>query len=200
MTRISTEEGSVKKKRLSNGKIEFGREGLCGACLMQDRRMRPFRPISFAALASFLFTGLLLFGCSATAAPSDPATPSVQKLAEPPAKPDAEGRLTLALTGQAEVAPGLVLTLESVLADSRCPVDVTCVRAGEIRIAFSLDSPASEAPRHHFELSTSAPAAAARGLRFELLGATPAPRSTSKIAPADYRISLRVAPETRSAP
>ena len=162
--------------------------------------MRPSRPISFSSSFCFLFTGLLLLGCSATAAPSDPATPSVQKLAEPPAKPDAEGRLTLALTGQAEVAPGLVLTLESVLADSRCPVDVTCVRAGEIRIAFSLDSPASEAPRHHFELSTSAPAAAARGLRFELLGATPAPRSTSKIAPADYRISLRVAPETRSAP
>lgn len=167
--------------------------------------MRLSRPISLSASFSFLFTGLLLLGCSATAAPSDSATPGshtpvVQKLAEPPAKPDAEGRLALAVAGRAEVAPGLVLTLESVLADSRCPVDVTCVRAGEIRIAFSLDSPDSEAPRHHFELSTSAPAAAARGLRFELLGATPAPHSTTKIAPTDYRISLRVTPETRSAP
>ncbi len=129
--------------------------------------------------------------------------PTGQKQTEPtaqaPVKPDAEGRLTLAVAGQAEVAPGLVLTLESVVADSRCPVDVTCVWAGEIRIAFSLDSPDSEAPRHHFELSTSAPAASARGLRFELLGATPAPRSTTKIAPADYRIALRVGPEPRSA-
>ncbi len=126
--------------------------------------------------------------------------PAGQKQPSPPVKPDAEGRLTLAVAGQAEVAPGLVLTLESVVADSRCPVDVTCVWAGEIRIAFSLDSPDSEAPRNHFELSTGAPAASARGLRFELLGAAPAPRSTTKLAPADYRISLRVTPETRSAP
>ncbi len=156
--------------------------------------MRPSRPISFSTSSSFLFTGLLLFGCNATAAPTDPTLAAAAELAQP----DAEGRLTLAVAGQAEVAPGLVLTLESVVADSRCPVDVTCVWAGEIRIAFSLDSPDSEAPRNHFELSTSAPAASARGLSFELLGATPAPRSTTKIAPGDYRISLRVAREPRS--
>lgn len=149
--------------------------------------MQSSRPLFF----SFLFTGLLLFGCSATAAPSDPASP------KPPAdsklaKPDAEGRLTLAVSGQAEVAPGLVLTLERVVADSRCPVDVTCVWAGEIRVAFSLEAPRTEAPRLEFELATTAPKAAARGLEFALLGALPVPRSTAKIAAADYRIEVGV--------
>ena len=148
--------------------------------------MRSSRPLSF----SFLFTGLLLFGCSATAAPSDPATSPA-----PPtpglAKLDAEGRVTLAVSGQAEVAPGLVLTLERVVADSRCPVDVSCVWAGEIRVAFSLESPLTEAPRLELELATTAPKAAARGFEFELLGALPVPRSTAKIAAADYRIELR---------
>lgn len=110
------------------------------------------------------------------------------------AKPDADGRVTLAVSGQAEVAPGIVVTLERVVADSRCPVDVTCVWAGEIRVALALESPQTEAPRIEFELATTAPTAEARGLAFELLGATPAPRSTAKIAVADYRISLRVGP------
>ena len=145
--------------------------------------MRSSRPLSF----SFLFTGLLLFGCSATAAPNDPTRPADPILA----KLDAEGRVTLAVSGQAEVAPGLVLTLERVVADSRCPVDVTCVWAGEIRVAFSLESPLTEAPRLEFELATTAPKAAARGFEFELLGALPVPRSTAKIAAADYRIELR---------
>jgi len=137
---------------------------------------------------SLVFTGLFHFGCGATAAPSEPATPAGKQ----PAKPDAEGALTLAVGGQAEVAPGIVLTLEGVVADSRCPVDVTCVWAGEIRIALSVESPQSEAPREHFQLSTNAPAASARGLRFELLGVAPAPRSSVRIAAADYRVALRV--------
>lgn len=149
--------------------------------------MRSFRPISFL----FLFTGLLLFGCSARAAPSGPK-PTAAPNAARPAQPDAEGRLALAVGGQAEVAPGLVLTLERVVADSRCPVDVTCVWAGEIRVAFALESPQGEAPRLEFELATTAPTAEARGLQFELLGAEPEARSTRKLAPADYSIALRV--------
>lgn len=145
--------------------------------------MRSFRPISFL----FLFTGLLLFGCSAIAAPSGPKPTAAR-----PAQPDAEGRLTLAVGGQAEVALGLVLTLERVVADSRCPVDVTCVWAGEIRVAFALESPQGEAPRLEFELATTAPTAKGHGLQFELLGAAPEARSTRKLAPADYSIALRV--------
>ncbi|MEO8197942.1 MAG: hypothetical protein ABI689_14595 [Thermoanaerobaculia bacterium] len=146
--------------------------------------MRSSRPI----FSFFLFTGLLLFGCGATAAPSDPTTPAGEKLV----KPDETGRFTLAVEGQAEVAPGLVLTLERIVADSRCPVDVNCVWAGEIRVAFALESPRTESPRLEFELSRTAPKAAARGLEFELLGALPVPRATAKIAAADYRIELRV--------
>ena len=136
----------------------------------------------------FLFTGLVLLGCAATAAPSDPATPAGEKLA----KPDAEGLLTLAVAGQAEVVPGIVVTLERVVADSRCPVDVTCVWAGEIRVAFSLESPQTEAPRLEFELSTGAPRATVRGVDLELIGALPVPKSTVKMAASDYRITLRV--------
>ncbi len=163
-------------------------------------------------LAPFLFAVLFAscFGCSATAAPSAPASAAVND-ATAPAKvpelprPDTKGRLTLAVGGQAEVAPGIVLTLDGVLADSRCPVDVNCVWAGEIRIACSVESPHLETPTLRFELATTAPTATARGLTFELVGATPAPRSTAKIAAADYRITLRVttakpAGEASSAP
>ncbi len=153
---------------------------------------RATRPSSW----NFLFTGLLLFGCAATAAPPDPSTPEAPATppSEKPAKPDASGQVTLAIAGQAEVAPGMVLTLERVVADSRCPVDVTCVWAGEIRVALSLESPLTEAPRYEFELATTAPLATVRGLDIELLGALPAPRSTAKIAASDYRIALRVGP------
>ena len=148
--------------------------------------MRSSRPLSFL----FLFAGLLLFGCSATAAPPDPVTQTGENLA----KPDASGRVTLAVSGQAEVAPGLVLTLERVVADSRCPVDVNCVWAGEIRVALALEWPKTEAPRREFELSTTAPSATVNEIGFELLGALPEPRSTVKIAASDYRISLRIGP------
>lgn len=148
--------------------------------------MRSSRPFSF----SFLFTGLLLFGCSATAAPTDPIPAKESKLA----KPDAQGRVSLAVSGQAEVAPGLLLTFERVVADSRCPVDVTCVWAGEIRVALSLDSPRSEAPRLEFELATTAPVTTSRGLEFRLLDASPVPSSKTKISASDYRISLHIGP------
>lgn len=160
--------------------------------------MRVLEPFLFAVLFASCF------GCSAAAAPSVPASAAASEDAAPAKapelpRPDAAGALTLAVGGQARVAPGIVLTLESVVADSRCPVDVTCVWAGEIRIALSIESPQSEAPREHFQLSTNAPAASARGLHFELLGATPVPRSTAKIAAADYRIALRVTPATAGA-
>jgi hypothetical protein len=165
--------------------------------------MRVSRPIPL----SFLFTGLLLFGCGATAAPSPASEPS--KPSGPGAssatgatavKPDAEGRLSLAVSDRAEVAPGAILTLESVVSDSRCPVDVVCVWAGEIRVALAFELQHSEAPRIGFELATTAPSAEVRGLRFELLGATPAPHSKKPIAAGDYRISLRVRPSSESQP
>lgn len=148
--------------------------------------MRSSRPIFFA----FLFTGLSLFGCGASAAPTEPTTSADPKLA----KPDASGKVVLGVSGQAEVAPGLVLRLERVVSDSRCPVDVNCVWAGEIRVALSLERPQTEAPRHEFQLSSTAPKATVLGLEFELLGALPEPRSTAKIAPSDYRVALRIGP------
>ena len=150
--------------------------------------MGTLRPI----FLSFLSTGLFLFGCGASAAPTEPATPAGEKLAQP----DSSGQLSLAVAGQAEVAPGVVLTLERVVADSRCPVDVTCVWAGEIRVAFALESPGTETPRLEFELATTAPSAELRDLRFDLLGATPEPRSTRQLAAADYAIALRVTTAT----
>lgn len=146
--------------------------------------MSPLRPIACLCFS----TGLLLLGCRASAAPTDPPRPAPAALA----KPDAEGRLELALSGKAEIGPGLLLTLENVVSDSRCPVDVTCVWAGEIRIALAVDPSQGEGARSEFELATTAPKATVRGLDVELLGAEPAPHSKKPIAPADYRISLRV--------
>ncbi|MES2304751.1 MAG: hypothetical protein V4558_04560 [Gemmatimonadota bacterium] len=40
-----------------------------------------------------------------------------------------------------------VLTFSSVKSDSRCPVDVTCIQAGETSLEFVLDNPLSAQPR-----------------------------------------------------
>ncbi|MEO7793988.1 MAG: hypothetical protein ABIV06_04385 [Thermoanaerobaculia bacterium] len=149
--------------------------------------MRTSRPIFLV----FLFTGLLLFGCGATAAPSNSNPPAADKLATP----DAEGRLTLAVAESAEAAPGIVLTLEGIVSDSRCPVDVTCVWAGEVRVALAIESPRREAPRLEFELATTtARVRTVGGLDIEVIGASPATHSKKPIAPADYQVSFRIGP------
>ena len=93
-------------------------------------------------------------------------------------------------TAQVE-GTGLTVTFESVTADSRCPVDVTCVWEGDAVVLVSARPPTAS-PR---ELHTSGryPVETEVGdYRLRLVELAPAPRQDARLAPSDYRATLVV--------
>ena len=83
------------------------------------------------------------------------------------------------------------VTFERIVSDSRCAVDVQCIRAGEARAAFRLK--AGGAPDVSFELDTDRERTREVGRYIVTLhDVAPAPRSTVRIAPADYRAEITV--------
>jgi hypothetical protein len=88
---------------------------------------------------------------------------------------------------------GLRVTFESVTADSRCPVDVTCVWEGDAVVVLTL-RPAEGAPARP-ELHTAGryPREAEVGdYRVRLVDLAPAPRASASPSPGDYRATLLV--------
>ncbi len=115
---------------------------------------------------------------------SSPSEPNRQT----PAQLNA-GVVVLAVGQSALVTPAALLTFEQVVSDSRCPLGVTCVWAGEVTLALSLESGAETLA---FQLSDRSNSASVRGLRFELLSVTPYPLAGYAIPIANYRASILV--------
>ena len=87
----------------------------------------------------------------------------------------------------AELPDGIRLTFDSVLSDSRCPIDAICIRAGEAVIAITLSSAGSVAAE--FDLQTDPPdrrSAIYSGHSITLTALQPFPRSDRQFQPADY--------------
>jgi hypothetical protein len=85
----------------------------------------------------------------------------------------------------------VTVVFERIVTDSRCAVDVQCIRAGEARAALRLE-PAGSA-EISFELDTDRDRTQdVGGYRVSLLGVSPAPKSTVRIVPADYRAEITV--------
>ena len=83
------------------------------------------------------------------------------------------------------------IVFDRIISDSRCAVDVQCIRAGEARAALRLEP--GGGPEMSFELDTDRDRSQeVGGYRVTLLGVSPAPRSTVPIAPSDYRVELTV--------
>lgn len=77
--------------------------------------------------------------------------------------------------------------------DSRCPMDVVCVRRGEAVLEFALEPaelPVATPPEtvvfHDDDVGM------AQGLAFEARSVRPLPRAAVPIDPASYRVTLRV--------
>jgi hypothetical protein len=86
---------------------------------------------------------------------------------------------------------GAAITFERILTDSRCAVDVQCIWAGEARGAFRFEKRGG--PALSFELDTNRePVREVGGYQVSLLAVSPGPKSTVRIAPADYRVELSV--------
>ena len=123
---------------------------------------------------------LMLLACCSTS----PSAPRAVSLAE---------RFTLAPGQTAEVeGTGLRVTFESVSADSRCPVDVTCVWEGDAVVIVSIAA-GSARLQHQLHTSGRYPTEVDAGdYRVRLVEVAPVPRSTASPAPGDYRVTLLV--------
>jgi hypothetical protein len=83
------------------------------------------------------------------------------------------------------------IVFERIVSDSRCAVDVQCIRAGEARAAFRLET--GGAAEISFELDTDRERTReVGGYRVTLVDVFPAPRSTVRVAPEEYRVDLTV--------
>jgi len=92
----------------------------------------------------------------------------------------------------AVLSDGLKVTFDGVRADSRCPMDVVCVWAGDATVALRLSQPpATQAER---ALHTDPAGAEAQYLSYviTLVALAPYPRSDRQIRPDDYVATLRV--------
>ena len=131
-----------------------------------------------------------LVGCSqgnsTTAEPTPPETSTSRA---------APGALTTLAPGQSVVVgsggDSLRVTFQRVEADSRCPLDVQCVSAGDAAIAFRLAHAGREAGT---ELHTMLEPKQVEydGFVLRLASVTPARRSTQPVQPGDYRVQVVV--------
>jgi hypothetical protein len=137
-------------------------------------------------------SGLRLIGCVLLAtvltAACDSDTPAS------PTPPGSTGPWTLVLAiGQMAVVPGSPLSLKftAVSNDSRCPVDVTCIQAGEAVVAMEALSRSGDS---QFELRTADAARVAQigNYRVELASLFPVQSVSHPIDPATYQVTLQV--------
>jgi len=92
--------------------------------------------------------------------------------------------------GQSAVFKEQKLQIQLVnVADSRCPTDVTCLWAGEVVVRLAIRSQGKVAEHELKELQKGA----LDGYVFEILNVLPARGlQAQRIAPADYRVTLKV--------
>lgn len=112
---------------------------------------------AWSALAALLLVGVL-GACDRAAAAASAVEPTADATVVPPGtltppkvepQPTDEVRV-LAAGEEVDIAPSTTLRFERIVNDSRCPADVQCVWAGEVRIALLLTTAAGPSA---FELS-----------------------------------------------
>lgn len=120
---------------------------------------------------------------------------SVLACSDDPGQPPPEGPADLILPlGGSAVAPGtsIRVTFVEVLEDSRCPIDVTCFRAGNGQVLITArEGDGEEASRLILNTTEGPRTATFDGWRFELTELDPEPH-TGRQTPPDYRVTLRV--------
>ncbi|MBZ0114423.1 MAG: hypothetical protein K8J08_18315 [Thermoanaerobaculia bacterium] len=107
-----------------------------------------------------------------------------------PTAPVTDSEVTLSIGQTVRIAAG-ELTFEQVPEDSRCPVDVDCIWAGDALVVLRLRSDLSATP---VELHTGIEPRATRlgDTLVELIGVVPQPVSDSTIPQGAYRATLRL--------
>ena len=97
--------------------------------------------------------------------------------------------------GETTFVENIEIRFGGVLEDSRCPVDVVCVWAGNAQAALGVGPPrGTQGPTEQVLLNTTEGAQSGEswGLRVTLVELTPAPRSTDPMPRENYIIRLKV--------
>lgn len=137
-------------------------------------------------LLALLVVALLTIACGSddpTATPDD--TKDAAILGEP---------FTLKVGQSANLAEvDLTLSFISVTQDSRCPSDVTCIRAGDATIVLTVTAMNGERDELSLTLASNGEATAQSfDVAVTVSNLLPYPVSTSPIAPGDYQITVTV--------
>lgn len=123
-----------------------------------------------------LISALALAGCTI-----------IPPAASPPPTPEAHSLPIRGRLGETLSVDGPQVRLLAMLEDSRCPADVHCVWAGQVRLSVAIITGAGEERR---EIVSHSPIAVADGT-LELVEVLPAARAGTPIAPAEYRFGFR---------
>jgi hypothetical protein len=94
---------------------------------------------------------------------------------------------TAALNGN-----GVRITFKQVQEDSRCPTDVTCVWAGDARIAITISRNGSSDDTRTLTLSAPSNEVRSGDLQIRFVGLTPVPRQADGNSPRAYVAQLVV--------
>jgi len=92
----------------------------------------------------------------------------------------------------ATLSGGLKVTFDRVTSDSRCPMDVVCVWAGDATISLRLSQSAGGQVERELHTIPSGSEASYLAYLVKLVALTPYPRSDRPIRPDDYVATLTV--------
>ena len=90
------------------------------------------------------------------------------------------------------VGGGLVITFDAVLSDSRCPINATCVTAGEARVAMTASTRSNGRAQLQWSTHGAASAVTFGGFIIRLTELQPYPFAGHPTAPGDYVVTLIV--------
>lgn len=133
----------------------------------------------------FLAFGITLAGCASSRLPTEPVVISLAEAADS----------VRVRVGQTIVVEGIRIRFHAVESDSRCPMDVICVWAGDGVANIDVEQNcACESPSFDLKLHTHLEprSGEAYGFRVELLQLQPYPRASSPIKPDAYSAWLRI--------
>lgn len=77
----------------------------------------------------------------------------------------------------------------AIVEDSRCPRDVACLWAGEVKVQLAIRGKSAESTHHELPEAQST---LVEGYRVTILEVRPEALSTRKISPEEYRVTLKV--------
>lgn len=129
-----------------------------------------------------LFGVALLTACASMVGASAPQTPVTAALGEP---------FTLAQGDTAQVGPERMgITFEAVVADSRCPTDVQCIRAGEAVVRVAMAAQGQAAEKAELQTTPGRDQATVAGYTLQLTRVLPEPNTKVPIKASDYRATF----------